>query len=65
MTRLGDYILVQEEQRLSQSETIEATLAFILIDLEGMSKQSRFTMEQEDQLLEIERKASELRNRLS
>jgi hypothetical protein len=58
VSRLGDYL----EYKPEQDETIEATLAFILIDLEGLSKQSRFTMEQEDQLLEIERKAKMLRS---
>ena len=43
---------------------IEATLAFILIDLEGLSKH-RFTLEQEDQLMAIEMKARELRSKLT
>ena len=42
---------------------VEATLAFILIDLEGLSKH-RFTLEQEDQLMAIEMKARELRSKL-
>ena len=42
---------------------VEATLAFILIDLEGLSKH-RFTIEQEDQLMAIEKMAHELRSKL-
>jgi len=48
---------------LPQEETVEATLAFILIDLEGLSKH-RFTLEQEDQLMAIEKMARELRSKL-
>ena len=42
---------------------VEATLAFILIDLEGLEKATHFTMEHEDALLAIEHKAHMLRNK--
>ena len=60
MSRLGDYLNYPH----TAEETIEATLAFILIDLEGISSKPRFTLEQEDQLLAIEKKVRELRNKL-
>ena len=42
---------------------VEATLAFILIDLEGLENATHFTMEHEDALLAIERKARALRGK--
>lgn len=53
------------EHTLTQEETVEATLAFILIDLESLERCPRFTMEQEDQLLAIQHKVRQLRTRLS
>lgn len=53
------------EHALTQEETVEATLAFILIDLESLERCPRFTMEQEDTLLAIQHKVRQLRSKLS
>ena len=64
MSKMGQHFFEMQEARFEQEETIEATLAFILIDLESLSKHGRFSIEQEDQLLAIENKARELRSKL-
>ena len=59
--RMGGYL----EHQITQEETVEATLAFILLDLEDLAKSGCFTMSQEDQLQAIEFKIRELRTTLS
>jgi len=50
----------------TQQETVESTLAFILIDLEDLDRRNvLFTLSQEDQLYAIENAARALRKKLS
>ena len=54
------------EHTLTQEETVEATLAFILIDLDALDRRGvKFTIEQEDSLHAIKAKTEHLMRKLS